>query len=133
MKLGPQENHQTFKLNANFTNNPESERIDLLNETVSFQVGTFSATLPAGSFHKHDDGSFWFSGMIGAVVLWAKITRLGGRDYQFQAIGKHADLSGTAIPVTVGLSIGQDRGTISLKNTLLMAGSNPVSLPTTEP
>jgi len=56
IRLEPQPNQQTFKLISKFLAGSESDGIDPLNEAVSFKVGTFSATIPAGSFRPDGDG-----------------------------------------------------------------------------
>jgi hypothetical protein len=129
IKLGPQPDNKTFELSAKFVTGPESNGIDPLNEVVSFQIGTFSATLPAGSFQPSGE-NFSFDGVIAGVRLQARITQRNGGGFKFMAKGGHADLSGTEIPVKVGISIGDDNGSVTLKNTLLMAGSHPIKLET---
>jgi hypothetical protein len=129
IKLETQPKKQTFKLNARFITGSDSNGIDPLNEALTFQVGTFTATVPAGSF-RPSDGSFWFKGVIKGVSLQVRITPVNGDSFDFMAKGSRADLSGTAIPVSVGISIGDDSGKLTLKNTLLMAGSHPIKLAT---
>jgi hypothetical protein len=60
-----------------------------------------------------------FEGAINGVRLEAVLRPLTlGNDYEFKVEGKGADLTGTANPVTVGLTIGNDSGnkTITAKN-----------------
>jgi hypothetical protein len=64
---------------------------------VTIQIGTFSTTIPAGSFkkhehegedeheHDHEDGFFSFHGVIGGVELGARITPTGTLRYTFDA------------------------------------------------
>lgn len=110
-----------FELKGTFTLGSGSDGIDPLTEDVAFQVGTFSTTIPAGSFKfrpaepgkkgKPGKPDRWtFEGVIDGVELEAKITDLGGGSFEFKAEGEGADLTGTVNPVTVGLTIGNDGG-----------------------
>jgi hypothetical protein len=119
--LGPLANDDAFEVKATFTLGAGSNGIDPLTEDVSFQVGTFSTTIPAGSFHfkpakpgKHGKpgklAQFTFEGVIDGVAVEAKITPLGANSFEFKTEGQGADLTGTANPVTLGLTIGDDGG-----------------------
>jgi hypothetical protein len=44
-----------------------------------------------------------------------RITQLGGGTFQLQAEGEGASLTGTANPVTVSLTIGDDGGRTAVK------------------
>lgn len=123
IELGPLANDDEFEVKATFTLGAGSNGIDPLTEDVSFQVGTFSATIPAGSFHfkpakpgKHGKPGkpayFTFEGIIDGVALEAKITPLGGNGFEFKAEGDGADLTGTTNPVSLGLTIGDDGGSV---------------------
>jgi Concanavalin A-like lectin/glucanases superfamily len=67
IRLEPQPNQQTFKLISKFLAGSESDGIDPLNEAVSFKVGTFSATIPAGSFRPDGDGISGLKGQLRAL------------------------------------------------------------------
>ncbi len=47
------------------------------------------------------------------MKLAAALTAQGGQYYAFTTEGKHADLSGIAHPVTVTLTVGDARGSIT--------------------
>jgi hypothetical protein len=93
---------------------------------VTIQIGTFSTTIPAGSFkkhehegedeheHDHEDGFFSFHGVIGGVELGARITPTGTLRYTFDAGARGANLTGTTNPVQVMLTIGGDSGATSV-------------------
>ena len=81
---------------------------------MTLQVGTFSATIPAGFFHQDKKGRFKFEGIINGVALEAVIAPLGGGTFAFKAEGRGADLTGTVNPVTIGLTIGDDDGATSV-------------------
>jgi hypothetical protein len=83
-------------------------------EEVSFQMGPFALTLPAGAFELDQAGTFTFEGVVDGVTLEVKITPLGSDTFEFKAEGKGADLTGVENPVTVTLTIGDDRGTTTV-------------------
>ncbi len=91
-----------------------SNGINPLTEAVTLQIGTFSITVPAGSFTQQDDGSFVFEGTIGGVSLEETITPQSNGSFQFKAEGEGVDLTGSPIPVTVTLTIGDDAGSASV-------------------
>ncbi len=103
-----------FKVEAPFTLNAASNGIDPLREFVNFQVGTYAATIPPGSFSKNAQGFFVFNGFNRGVALQAVLIPLGGADWEFQVEGRGANLTGTENPVPVGLTIKDDTGTASV-------------------
>ena len=113
LKFGPRID-AAFALQSRFTLGTGSHGIDLSKDAVTLALthGTvsFTTTIPAGSFTKDKRGRFMVKGTINGVKLDATLTTLGGDRYAFTAEGKHADLSGLAHPVTVTLTIGDDRG-----------------------
>jgi 6-phosphogluconolactonase (cycloisomerase 2 family) len=110
-----------------------SDGIDPLSETVELQVGTFSATIPAGSFKQRGKHEFEFRGQMNDADLRIIIERADrddrwdrkdhdkrkgpdeGKEYLFTAEGKGHILAGVANPVTVGLTIGDDEGSTTVK------------------
>ena len=99
-----------FSLTATFTLGPTSNGINLLTDAVTVQVGTYSTTIPAGSF-KQKNGRFTFAGVINGAKLTAELKPLIlGNDYKFTMFGVGTNLTGTVNPVTVGLTIGGDNG-----------------------
>lgn len=113
MLLGPTVNDDGLEVKAMLTLGAGSNGIDPLNEHVSLQVGTFSTVIPAGSFQL-SNGTFEFEGVISGVALQIRITPLGGGSFSFQAEVASANLTGTALPVVVGLTIGDDSGSTAL-------------------
>jgi hypothetical protein len=81
---------------------------------VTLQIGTFSVTIPAGSFFKLIEGGFAFEGVIHGVSLEVQIVPLGNNIFTFQAVGAGVDLTGLTNPVTVVLTIGIDSGTTTV-------------------
>ncbi len=57
---------------------------------------------------------FVFEGVIDGVDLEVKITDLGNASFEFKAEGTGANLTGTANPVNVKLTIGNDGGSATV-------------------
>ena len=108
----------SFDLNARFTLGAGGG-INPPNQPVSLTIGTYSVTIPAGSFVKHKPG-YTFEGIINGVSLEVLI-KFGSTpgSYRFLAEGKGANLKGTTSPVTSTLSIGNNMG-----STRINAGSD---------
>jgi hypothetical protein len=102
-----------FVLNESFTLGESSNGIKPVTEKVTLKIGTFSVTIPAGSFQKKRTGSFAFEGIINGVSLQVQIVPLGNNLFTFKAAGTGVDLTGLTKPVTVVLSIGINSGTTS--------------------
>jgi hypothetical protein len=83
-------------------------------DPITFQVGTFSITIPPHSFTKQPDGSFFFTEVINGVNLTARITPTVTLQYAFHAKATGVSLTGTKNPVYVTLIIGGDSGATSV-------------------
>jgi hypothetical protein len=81
-----------FGFGSNFTLSSNAPAINPVTEPVTLQVGTFTTTIPTGSF-KRSGRSFVFAGSVGGVDLGARITPTGTLRYTFDAEG--ANLTGT--------------------------------------
>ena len=105
-------NNDSFEVEASFTLGAGAG-IAPLTEDLTLKVGSYSTTIPAGSF-KQKKGRFKFKGVIDGVRLTVEIrpSRRGG--FKFEAEGKCANLDGTVNPVTVELSIGDDQGSAAV-------------------
>mgnify|MGYP003460702770 FL=1 len=89
--------------------------INPLTEAVSLRVGSFSATIPAGSFQfkpakRNQPAQYAYTGTINGVSLTVKISLLGGNSFEFRAAGNGANLAGTVNPVTLAVMLGNDQG-----------------------
>jgi hypothetical protein len=116
VEIEVERHERELETKATFTLGDGSDGIDPLTEAVSFQVGPFSTTIPAGRFKKDTKGRFKFEGVIDGVALEAVIRPLYGGRFEFKAEGKGANLPGMTNPVEVTLTIGNDGGnTISVK------------------
>jgi len=108
------EHDDAFEVKATFTLGAGSNGIAPLTEDVKLRVGTFSITIPAGSFTQDGGGQFKFEGVIANVTLEVEIKDLGGGNVEFKAEGDVANLTGTVNPVTMALTIGDDVGTATI-------------------
>jgi hypothetical protein len=103
----------SFELNGSFTLGPDGD-INPPTEPVSLTIGTYSVTIPAGSFVEHKPG-YAFEAVINGVSLEVLI-KFGSTagSYRFLAEGRGANLKGTTNPVTVTISIGNNTGTTKI-------------------
>jgi hypothetical protein len=103
-----------FDLNATFTLDPTSNGLNPLTEAVMLQVGTYTVTLPAGSFKALKRGSkqngYVYEGTIQGVALQLQIVPLSGGAYTLKAEGSPVDLTTLQNPVSVALTIADDAG-----------------------
>lgn len=131
IELGPLASDDEFEVKATLTLGASSNGIAPLTEAVTIQVGSFSATIPAGSFKLEPakpatprnlakPEQLTFEGVINGVALEAKITPrdaltiAGAKTFEFKAEGQGLNLIGTVNPVTVGLTIGNDEGSAAV-------------------
>jgi YVTN family beta-propeller protein len=112
--FGRTPNHDAFALESSFTLSSTAPAINPVTQPVTLQIGTFSTTIPPGSF-KQIGRLFTFAGVIGGVSQEALITPTGTLRYAFVASAQSASLTGTTNPVSVTLTIGGDSGTTSVK------------------
>ena len=104
-----------FELQGKFTLGAGTNGINPLTEGVVLQLGTFSVTIPSGSFKRAGNGSYKFEGSIDGVALEIYIAPAVTNSYTFAADGTGANLTGTLNPVSVGLTIGDDTGTTTVR------------------
>jgi 6-phosphogluconolactonase (cycloisomerase 2 family) len=105
---------QGFDLKESFTLGANSNGINPITENVTLQIGTFSVTIPPGSFKQIPYGRFAFEGVINGVRLEVQILPLGNNIFTFKAEGKGVNLTGLTNPVTVVLTIGDDTGSTAV-------------------
>jgi hypothetical protein len=92
----------------------EAPAINPASEAVKLQIGTFTVTIPPGSFTLTSPGTYSFFGVISGLTINATITQTGSKAYTFQATA-NANLSKTKSPATVTLAIGNDTGTTTAR------------------
>jgi hypothetical protein len=81
---------------------------------VTLLVGTFSVTIPTGSFKLNLNGRFAFQGVINGVSMQVLIAAVGNNIFTFNAVGTGVDLTGLTNPVTVVSTIGIDTGSTTV-------------------
>ena len=80
-------------------------------QPVTVALGSFSASIPAGSFRKHRDGIYSFEGKANGVHLEFRIARSAHGSFRFNVEGDGAaSLTGPTNPVTIELLIGGNGG-----------------------
>jgi hypothetical protein len=124
----------SFKVSGRGTLGPASDGIAPDTEQVMLSLGSFSLTIPAGSFvkkmdkdedadeaddadgsedgHDRDDRitTYRFRGVIAGVSIRAEIVQGPKNKVRVHFKGRAADLGPVINPVTVGLAIGDDMG-----------------------
>lgn len=113
LNLGPNFNDDELELKANFTLGSGTNGINPISEDVILKAGSFSITIPAGSFELTPDGSFKFEGSLDNIILETKITplpSLGPASFSFKLEAENLDLASVSNPVTLELTIGDDQG-----------------------
>lgn len=101
--FGHAPNQDALGLLSSFTLGSTSDGIDPVAEVVTLQVGTFTTTIPPGSFTKSPSGTYTFIGTINGVSLEAVIWPTGSKQFALEAAAMNANLTGTMNPVKVTL------------------------------
>ena len=114
-------NQPGFSINSNFTLGNTSNGINPPAEPVTLQIGSFTITIPAGSFVKAGPGYFTFVGVINNVSLNVLIRLTSGNNYIFGVIAKNVSLT-IPNPVSVTLTIGDDSATTSVNAVIINTG-----------
>src|SRR5206468_952246 len=83
VEIEGERHEREFKVKGTFTLGAGSNGIDPRSEDVTLQVGAFAATIHAGSFHRHEHGTFKFEGVVGGARLEVKIQARGGNRFEF--------------------------------------------------
>jgi hypothetical protein len=130
LKVGPKTNDDSFELTGYLRLAETSNGIDPPKETVTVKFGSFSHTIPAGSFQQGRDGSFHFKGTIDKakldVTLWPLTNKSAkaetiqpnwsqtGTSYWLRALVSCSDLAATTMQPQARLTIGNDQGQATL-------------------
>jgi hypothetical protein len=128
LHLGPSTDDDTFRLKAAFSLNNDSDGIDPSAEDVRLQLGSYSVTIPAGSFRSDANGPVEFEGVIEGVTLEVAFSPAAGhrgRSFTLRARGTGARLDGTVLPVGLALHVGDDQGGTTLDRAGVTARSRP--------
>jgi hypothetical protein len=100
-----------FALEESFTLGANSNGINPVTENVTLQIGSFSVTIPPGSFNRSFKGYVFDGAQSIGVSLRVQIVPLGNKMFTFQADARPVHLTGITKPVTVVLTIGINSGT----------------------
>jgi Lactonase, 7-bladed beta-propeller len=106
-----------FDLEATLSLDP-SLVVNPLTQVTDIQIGSFSISLPGGSFkwvkNGKNSGTYVFQGSLNGINLKMQITGLGQNQFLISVIGKQIDLTNLvdqSVPVTVGIG-GNSASTI---------------------
>jgi hypothetical protein len=100
-----------------------SNGINPLTQNLALRIGTFSVTIPPGSFKQIALQIFVFQGVVNGVDLNVQIVALGNNIFALAAESKGLNLTGLTNPVTVVLTIGDDTGSTPVIAQSLTRGS----------
>lgn len=109
---------QGFHEQGDFTLGPDSQGIDLAHQPVTLTIGSFSFTIPAGSF-RQVGGNLHF--VLNATInglqvnFNLKANGKGSTDFSYVVNVNGVDLTGQSDPATVGLKIGENAGTTTVQ------------------
>lgn len=98
-----------FALEANFTLGEASTGINPLTQPVTLTVGTYTVTIPVGSFKQLPNGGCYYLGEISKVGLVVTIAPLGENRFSLIAAAGPVTLT-KSNPVTVTITIGENTG-----------------------
>ena len=111
-----------FDLDATLTLD-SSLVVDPLTQPVTLQLGSYSITLPAGSFNAYQSGAhsevYLYQGVDNSTTLKIQITPLGQNQFQISAYDKQVDLTGLGSPVAVTVGIGGNSASASVAPTVV--------------
>lgn len=117
-KLKIDQYKESFSLKSGFAIGKGSDGISPVTEEVTLKIGTFTTTIPAGSFKKDNKDhqeSFTFKGVISGVNIDAIIKSQSKNPlYTFDIDAQDTGLKRIQNPVTVELDIGNDSGITSI-------------------
>ena len=85
-----------------------------LSEAVTLRIGTFTATIPPGSFTLTEPGTYSFFGVISGLTHQVTDQAAGRKTYTFEAVA-NVGLTRQKAPTKMTLTIGNDTGTITVR------------------
>jgi len=103
-----------FRLKGNFALGAGSTGIDPVNQPVTLKLGTFSVSIPTGSFTTTAKGDYDFQGTVGGVAILFRITSVASTSFTWEAKGATNTGLPATNPVSVALTIGNNTGTVSV-------------------
>lgn len=109
---------QGFHEQGDFTLGANSQGIDLAHQPVTLTIGSFSFTIPGGSFRQVGGNlHFVLNATINGLQVNFNLSGVNGSSTQFTYVVnvQGVDLTGQPDPVTVGLKIGNNTGTTKVE------------------
>jgi hypothetical protein len=100
-----------FEVRGSFTLGAGSNGITPDTQPVTFTLGSFSLTIPTGSFKSRHNGRYGFEGTINGVSLEFDIRPLGSNRFEFSVEGHGVNVGPTTSTLPFELVIGSDGGT----------------------
>jgi hypothetical protein len=100
-----------FQLYANVTQGAGAAAINPVTQGMTLTVGTYTVTIPAGSFQALKNGAYTYQGTINGGALQVRISQTGPGSYLVQVDASGVNLSTLTNPVAVTLILGQNSGT----------------------
>lgn len=100
-----------FNLKGDFTLGPGGPAVNPIAQGLTLTIGTYSVTIPPGSFQQAPQGGFSFDDTINGANLRMLLTQTGANAYEIQVHAQGVDLGTPSNPVTMTLTAGQNSGT----------------------
>jgi len=103
-----------FQEAGGFTVAAGGSALDPVTQIVTFTIGSYTQTIPAGSFSENGHSHWKFQGDINDVKLNIQIDPHANSttQFDFKIDGKGLDLSGQRRPINAGLKIGNRTGSV---------------------
>jgi hypothetical protein len=109
---------QGFHQQSDFTLGASCQGVDLAHQPVTLTIGSFSLTIPAGSFSEvGGNHHFVLNATINGlqVDFDLKANQGSGTDFSYVVNVSGVDLASQPDPVTVGLTISHNTGTTTVQ------------------
>jgi len=103
-----------FSLTADFTLQSDQDALDPTISVSTLRIGTYQASLPAGSFRSIGTNTWAFARLVNGTGLAIQIQSLGGEKYQLTAQGAPANFFAVVSPTILSLTIGVYSGAITV-------------------
>jgi len=110
---GPKPNDNSLKLNGNFTLATDSNGIDPVGEAVTVSLGSYSISIPSGSFQM-DGTSYKYVDAAKHLNVAIRPSSGSGTSYQNDFHADFANVYGITPPPSAQLTIGDDYGSTKL-------------------
>jgi hypothetical protein len=105
---GPRRGQDSARVQGKLRLADESNGIHPDHEAVKIGIGSYTVTIPAGSFRRGANG-YRYRGTINDGDIRVEMAELAANHFDLRICASGIDLSGTANPVTLTVVIGDDR------------------------